>query len=73
MINLFIFIFTIIIAFVIVRIGAIAFELTGLERSLARFQALSCFSGTGFTTRESELIVSSPQRRRIGINPYNHG
>jgi Trk-type K+ transport system membrane component len=49
----------------VVRIGAIAFQLTGLEWSLAKFQALSCFSGTGFTTKESELITSDKQRRKI--------
>jgi hypothetical protein len=32
---------------------------------LAKFQALSCFSGTGFTTKESELITSDKQRRKI--------
>lgn len=63
--NLLLLLVTIAISFVVVRAGAIAFELTGLERSIARFQALSCFSGTGFTTRESESIVSHPQRRRI--------
>lgn len=63
--NLLLFITILGISFIIVRIGALAFELTGVEWSLAKFQALSCFSGTGFTTRESELIVSSPQRRRI--------
>lgn len=63
--NLVLFLAMIIISFVIVRIGAIAFELTGLEWSLAKFQALSCFSGTGFTTREAELITGHPQRRRI--------
>jgi hypothetical protein len=63
--NLILFIIVILISFIIVRIGAIAFQLTGLEHSLAEFQALSCFSGTGFTTRESELIVSHPQRRKI--------
>jgi hypothetical protein len=55
----------IIASFVIVRVGAIAFQLTGLEWSLAKFQALSCFSGTGFTTKESELITGHPQRRKI--------
>jgi Trk-type K+ transport system membrane component len=59
------FILTIIISFIAVRIGAIAFQLTGLEWSLAKFQALSCFSGTGFTTKESELITSNKQRRKI--------
>ena len=59
------FILTLIVSFVVVRIGAIAFQLTGLEWSLAKFQALSCFSGTGFTTKEAELITSDKQRRKI--------
>ncbi|MFC1498249.1 hypothetical protein ACFLS1_07255 [Verrucomicrobiota bacterium] len=63
--NILLLLITITVSFVIVRAGAIAFELTGLERSIARFQSLSCFSGTGFTTKESETIVSHPQRRHI--------
>ncbi|MFA7676765.1 MAG: TrkA C-terminal domain-containing protein [Candidatus Omnitrophota bacterium] len=63
--NLLLFIVVIGASFVVVRIGAVALQLTGLEWSLAKFQALSCFTGTGFTTRESELITASPQRRRI--------
>lgn len=63
--NVLLFIAVLVSSFIVVRIGAIAFQLTGVEWSMAKFQALSCFSGTGFTTRESELIVSSPQRRRI--------
>jgi TrkA-C domain len=59
------FIIVLVVSFIIVRIGAIAFQLTGLEWSLAKFQALSCFTGTGFTTREAELITSIAQRRRI--------
>ncbi len=62
---LFLFIVTLIISFIVVRIGAIAFQLTGLEWSLAKFQALSCFTGTGFTTKEAELITSNKQRRKI--------
>ncbi|MFH1846693.1 MAG: hypothetical protein ABH869_03970 [Candidatus Omnitrophota bacterium] len=63
--NVLLFIAIVIASFIIVRIGAIAFQLTGLEWSLAKFQALSCFTGTGFTTREAELITGNPQRRRI--------
>ncbi len=63
--NLLLFIIVIIVSFIVVRIGAIAFQLTGLEWSLAKFQALSCFTSTGFTTREAELITSDPRRRRI--------
>lgn len=63
--SVILFIIILVTSFIIVRIGAIAFQLTGLEWSLAKFQALSCFSGTGFTTKESELITSNPRRRKI--------
>lgn len=63
--NLVLFITVLIVSFIIVRIGAIAFQLTGIEWSLAKFQALSCFTATGFTTRESELITMDMRRRRI--------
>jgi hypothetical protein len=63
--NLVLFITVLIVSFIVVRIGAIAFQLTGLEWSLAKFQALSCFTATGFTTKEAELITATPQRRRI--------
>lgn len=59
------FIVTLIVSFIVVRVGAIAFQLTGLEWSLAKFQSLSCFTGTGFTTREAELVTGDKQRRRI--------
>ena len=63
--NLLLFAIALIASFIVVRIGAIAFELTGLEWSLAKFQSLSCFTSTGFTTKEAELITGNPQRRRI--------
>ncbi|MGV6814016.1 MAG: TrkA C-terminal domain-containing protein [Phycisphaerales bacterium] len=53
------------IALVIVRIGATALMMTGLSRDVAEFQAVSCFFGVGFTTSESEMIVSHPARRKI--------
>ncbi len=46
-------------------LGAIAFEITGLERHKARFQSLSAMTGTGFTTSEAESVVNHPSRRRI--------
>lgn len=63
--NIALFVLVLMTSFIAVRIGAIAFEVTGLEWSMARFQALSCFSGTGFTTKESELISGHPRRRQI--------
>ena len=65
MIALF-FLFTIlVVSIVVIRIGAIALELTGLSHEIASFQAQSAFSGVGFTTAESEAIVTHPLRRRI--------
>jgi len=39
--------------------------MTGLDKNKARFQALSAFTGTGFTTKEAESVVNHPQRRKI--------
>lgn len=50
---------------VITRLASIALSMTGLSTESARFQARSAFTGTGFTTRESEKVVSHPVRRRI--------
>lgn len=55
----------VILSVIAVRIGGTALELTGLSPDIASFQALSAFSGVGFTTRESESIVTHPVRRRI--------
>jgi hypothetical protein len=63
--NLALFLIVLVVAFVVVRIGAIAFQLTGLEWSTAKFQAISCFTSTGFTTKEAEMIAGNPQRRRV--------
>ena len=56
---------TILLSFVVVRGGAIALRMTGIDRASANFQALSAFTRAGFTTREAELVVDNPRRRRI--------
>ena len=53
------------VSFGCIRAGAIALELTGLDPEQARFQALSAFTNTGFTTGEAEEITRLPVRRRI--------
>lgn len=53
------------ISIVVVRITAVALRLTGMPADVARFQARSAFTGTGFTTSESEAIVNHPIRRRL--------
>ncbi|GAB5495063.1 MAG: TrkA C-terminal domain-containing protein [Phycisphaerales bacterium] len=54
-----------IVSLLIVRVGATAFRMTGLSEDVSLFQSLSCFFGVGFTTREAELIVTHPVRRKI--------
>lgn len=61
------FILIVVASVIVVQIGAIALELTGVEKRVARFQAVSCFTGTGFTTREAETITANPRRRKIAI------
>jgi hypothetical protein len=53
------------ISFLVVRAAAIALMMTGLDKKRAVFQALSAFTGTGFTTREAERVVGHPKRRLI--------
>jgi hypothetical protein len=53
------------ISAMIVQVGAVMYELTGMERTQAKFQSLSAFTGTGFTTREAESALSIPVRRKI--------
>ncbi|PJC48662.1 MAG: potassium transporter TrkA, partial [Candidatus Omnitrophica bacterium CG_4_9_14_0_2_um_filter_42_8] len=65
MIALFSLLIIIVLSIIVVRIGSIALELTGISSEIASFQAQSAFSGVGFTTVESEAIVTHPVRRRI--------
>jgi len=57
--------FAISVSFIVVRIGAVVLEMTGVPWEHAKFQALSAFTNAGFTTRESEQITRHPARRRI--------
>lgn len=53
------------LSLLITRLATHALVLTGMSRETARFQARSAFTGTGFTTVESEGIVGHPVRRRV--------
>ena len=50
-----------------VEVFSVAFKLTGMATSKIRFQVASMFTGAGFTTAESELIVNDDRRRKIGV------
>ncbi|MBN6186247.1 TrkA C-terminal domain-containing protein [Aneurinibacillus sp. BA2021] len=62
----FILMYFLIIALVI-EISTVLLTMTGLDKDVARFQAVSMLTGTGFTTGESELVARHPIRRRLGM------
>ncbi len=49
----------------LIEILSIVFKITGLDLNKSRFQIISILTHTGFTTRESELIVQHPLRRKL--------
>jgi len=54
-----------VLSLIIVRVASVALQLTGLSAESAKFQARSAWTGTGFTTDESESVVKHPVRRRV--------
>lgn len=56
---------TLVVTMLVTKIGSVALKLTGLSVEVAAFQARSAFSGTGFTSTETEMVVNHPVRRRI--------
>jgi K+/H+ antiporter YhaU regulatory subunit KhtT len=58
-------IFVIALSMFVTKAATIALVHTGMSRERARFQARSAFSGAGFTTTESEVVVKHPVRRKI--------
>jgi Trk K+ transport system NAD-binding subunit len=56
------------VTLIVNRVGTIALTATGLSTEVAHFQARSALTGVGFTTSETELIVSHPVRRRIVLS-----
>ncbi len=55
----------VLIILAVVKLGSIAFQLTGMEPKMAMFQALSAFTNTGFTTTAAEDVVQHRTRRTI--------
>ena len=48
---------------IIIGAAAVALRITGLADESTRFQTRSAFTGTGFTTSESEVIINQSVRR----------
>ncbi len=55
----------ILLYWVIAELFTIFFRFTGLPTEKARFQVISLLTGCGFTTQESEMIVTGRSRRRL--------
>jgi len=55
----------ILLYWVITELFTIFFRFTGLPEEKARFQVISLLTGCGFTTRESEMILTNRPRRRL--------
>lgn len=53
------------ISLVVTRVATVILTATGLSGEVARFQSRSAFTGSGFTTSESELVLNHPLRRRV--------
>ncbi len=55
----------ILLYWVITELVTMLFRFTGLPDERARFQVISLLTGTGYTTKESEIILSTRRRRRL--------
>ncbi|GCD10066.1 TrkA C-terminal domain-containing protein [Clostridium tagluense] len=64
---LLILLFLVILYITIIEIFTIIFMITGVSSTRAKFQVISLLTNCGFTTTESEIIVSSRKRRKIAI------
>ena len=63
----------IVIYVIVIQIYSVLFRITGLTKEKASFQAISLLTNSGFTTSESEIIVSDRVRRRIAIAAMING
>lgn len=63
--TLIVFVLLIVFYILIADIITIFFRLTGMTEERARFQVISLLTNSGFTTQESEAVVTSKIRRRL--------
>ena len=63
--SIIIIVTVIIIYYALIKIYSVLFRITGLPKEKAGFQAISLLTNAGYTTGESEIVVSEKTRRRI--------
>lgn len=56
---------TFLIYFIFIEIFTVLFRLTGMSKNKSRFQVISLFTNSGYTTQEAELIVNNQMRRKL--------
>jgi hypothetical protein len=60
--------FIVMIAYMLIaEIFTVLFRLTGLPEAKARLQVVSLLTTCGFTTKETEVFVTTPTRRKLAI------
>lgn len=59
------FLLSVILFLSVIEIITVLFKLTGLSEEKARFQVISLLTGSGFTTKEAELVTQHPARRKL--------
>ena len=64
-VALLLFSLIVLLYWVIAEVFTLFFRFTGLPVEKARFQVISLLTGTGFTTKESEIMLSARHRRRL--------
>lgn len=66
--------FIVMVAYMIIaEIFTVLFRLTGLPEEKARLQVVSLLTTCGFTTKETEVFVTTPTRRKLAITAMIFG
>lgn len=70
---LLILLFLIALYLTIIEIFTVIFMITGMSHTRSVFQVISLLTNCGFTTDESEIVISSRKRRKIAITTMIFG
>lgn len=66
--------FIVMVAYMLIsEIFTVLFRLTGLPEEKARLQVVSLLTTCGFTTKETEVFVTTPTRRKLAITAMIFG
>ncbi len=63
--SILLFILVVLIYIILVDVFTIFFRITGMPEEKARFQVISLLTNSGYSTKESEMVVSSKIRRKL--------